>query len=480
MKSLLLFLLIVSTTLHSTAQTTAFNHGFQFSAGTQVGLLRGKSELKIGDKNFNVLLSPLNEYQFRLRYRFNDRLFTSLGYNVGFATGRYQYPMDEFTMGFMNFYHRADLSTGFSVLSTPKQAINILAGVGIEKYAEGSGYNQGSGENYWGYMNYYSSLVYHFNVQTGVAYVFKTKHQNELALSLIYHREFYPLVSGYWAYFEYNSSLTSQGIFNQYNSGLRLGLEYTFTRARKKEMYSKAMKDGVSKRAYNKQKRFENRFIDPKGLNIGGGIGATFLKNKVQDQDPYFSNTYAASFLPTVYLEKGWKNLIFIEASYQTIELGIKNQLSYNGVRGSSGFYGGNYQVFTFGANYKAQLPKNRLQLVNVHGGFGIGFYPRNYDKTGVYSNINDIIQKYDTVTQLSKTMVFAYLGLSKDFRLTKQLSVRAQYQLMLGLNPILQVESNYQLPYSTTMNTSRGVANGSGHQFHIGLTYKLPSFKKE
>ncbi len=480
MKSLYTFLLCISSTLKLTAQTDSYNHGFQFSAGTQVGLLRAKSELKIGDKNFNMLLSPLNEYQFRLRYRFNDRFYTSLGYNFGFTTGRYQYPMDQFNMGFMNIFHRADWSSGYSVYSTPKHTINILAGIGIEKYAEGDGYSQGSGENYWGYLNYFSSLEYHLNVQTGVAYVFKTKHQNELALSLVYHREFKPLVSGYWAYFENNSSLTSHGIFNQYNSGIRLGIEYTFTRARKKEIYAQKAKEGVSRKAYKKEKRLNNRYIDPKGQRIGGGIGATFLKNKIQSNDPYFSNAYATIFLPTVYFEKGIKHRVFVETSYQNIELGIETRMNYIGVQISSGSYSSSYQVLTLGANYKAQLSRNRLQLVDIHGGLGIGVYPGNYRDYGSSTNANNTVFMNDTITQLNKTMVFAYLGLSKDIRLSNNFSIRAQYNVLLGLNPILQRDTYYTIPADNVSGFVRGISNGSGHQFHVGLTYKIPARKKE
>ena len=472
--------LVAILPFYNLCQENNFNRGGQFSLGTEIGLVSSKSTLQSG--NVQLITSPLlaQTFNIRYRYRFTDKLYSSLGGGLGYINFKFKYPTYDFSNNFSSLYYQLDIHSAYSILTRTRSSLNLKLGTGVSKYDETVGSYSIERENDKSYLTYFNSTSPHFFFQLGTEYVLKTKKMNEWAFSLSYRYEFQSNRTGSWSYYSIANGSGSIGRFNQSNSGFRFGIDYTFTRVRKKETYAKAAENGQSKKAYKKEKRLKNRYINPKGQRISLYTGFGLMETTIKTNNPYYRNGFEPSFVPEISYELGIRSNFFFETSLNYNEMQRKIIFSNNGQKAYQSIGGFSLFMLTTGVNYKVQLPKTRLQIVNLHTGIGIGFRTSNQFPNEFEQEYNTQIVNQTFIHSVSgKVIPVLYLGLSKDIRLKEHWSLNLQYKKQFGLNTIVQTDIYYQLPNSSETMYAKGILNGTGHLFRLGLTYHLPQKDK-
>lgn len=480
MKNKIAPILFLFFSLYSFGQTSSFNRGGQFSLGTEIGLVSSKASVLSGNDQLKTIPIHAQTFNLHYKYRFNDKCYSSIGGGLGYINFKYKFPTYEFSNSISGFYYQLDINTAYSILSRPKSHLNAKMGVGFSQYDATFGEVKWIGQSDVGYLNYKNDSVPNFFFQLGAEYSVKTKKQNEWGFFLSYRYEINSNRTGSWYYSSLSNPISSSGNFKQSNSGLRFGVEYTFTRARKKESIAKAIESGQSKKQFKKEKRFNNRYIHPKRKSISIYTGLGLMQTSIKTSNPYYKNAFAASFIPEISYEHGIQSNFFFETSLNYNDMERKTVFRNEGVKVSGSYGGFRLAMLSAGINYKVQLPKSRLQIVNIHAGIGVGIRTSNQFQSNYINSFNTDYVNQTMVSNVSgKVIPVLYLGLSKDIRLNEHWSLNLQYKKQFGLNTIVQTDIYYQLPNSSETMYAKGILNGTGHLFRLGLTYHLPQKDK-
>lgn len=228
------------------------------------------------------------------------------------------------------------------------------------------------------------------------------------------------------------------------------------------------------------EEKFNKRYIHPKRKSISIYSGLGLMQTSIKTSNPYYKNAFDASFIPEISFEQGIKSNFYFETSLNFNEMQRKTVFINNDQKASSSIGGFSILMLSTGVNYKVQLPKSHLQLFNLHAGIGLGARTSNQFPKVFEKQFNTQIVNQTFIHSVSgKVIPVLYLGLSKDIRLNEHWSLNLQYKKQFGLNTIVQTDIYYQLPNSSETMYAKGILNGTGHLFRLGLTYHLPQKDK-
>jgi len=422
------------------------------------------------------------------RLNFNQKGYTELGAGFGFQTERSQIPVsgfDQFGNGVEStdrfVFSRWDFTTAYQVFAINQNTFHVLGGAGLHFFAPvGSGLSYQSEDEYFNIQYHVKPQATPF-VNLGTSYQFETKRQDLLGLKLYYNYGWKSFFDGSYT-FESNDAFSSGRIVSQLK-GVHLGLEYTFTRDKKRSQINMLQTtSNLDRKSARKKHKFEKRAIDPKHRMIALGLGIGVTVNKFTPSNDPFYNPNFGGFLAKISYEQGWQNNLFFEADYHGFHLyeaaGIQSSqgdISFNSAWGSAIAFG---HFISGGAHYKVQRKKTNFQWFNVHAGLGLGvqFYPKGDfgGGTGGSSVDNQELYSYTSTTEVTgNLMPIFYTGISKDIRITQMLSFSLAYRYQFGMNTVLQTD------YLVAINGAAatrvvGEIDGTAALFTFGLKYRL------
>jgi hypothetical protein len=190
--------------------------------------------------------------------------------------------------------------------------------------------------------------------------------------------------------------------------------------------------------------KIEKRYIHPKSkyLAFSAGWGFTSILTK----DPNDFLTEGLQFrhntrLPNIMYEHGIKHNIFAETGYSRTRQGV----FFSSVAGSaySGLYFAN--DIHLGVGYRLIAKNNNLNFINFHSGIFLGF--ANIKESSLQStfgrNETDPItnEQYSvsaTITNFNSVAIGPYVGISKEFRMSKEVRFFAKYIQRFGVSSIM------------------------------------------
>lgn len=191
------------------------------------------------------------------------------------------------------------------------------------------------------------------------------------------------------------------------------------------------------------------------GPMLSISVGPSFQIVQTQINQESIQTTYNQSFM-----------------AYGSIEQPLKNGFNAEAGFGYQEFK--NFDAFqsNFGLSYHFTNKKNGYKYINLHTGIAANL--TNIQK-GVYSSVfynfdSTNITKW-TDQGLRKNNILLYFGLSKDFRITKDIAIFASYRFYKGFSPLY----GYKVLVTGSDNQSgQFTVNGSSHSILLGLKYNV------
>ncbi len=423
--------------------------------------------------NYNRLLT--NDLSLTLGWGFGFQAFTfKLAEKSGFY-GTVNFPYWQNAV--YNIYHKLFLKGIYNLQVNKDNRLRFSLGGGILQFLpSGSGICSSNAEEITEYDLHitYPNQTTPFAV-IGLDYIFPLKNKNELSVGLQYNHSFTKTYEGKYQLYDN----TSNG--ELFSSGTTVGLNvsYIFTGNLTQQKIKARNKNLSDEKAARKEVRKEQRYLDPKAtfVNIYGGIGSGITK--VNDPGAYLMNSGVPDLFAGIEYEHGINNNFFISGGYHFLQhyhsVGL---ISLGMSSGSSAFYAHN---FTIGGGFRIITPEN-FKLLNVYGGFAAGFIssPIGSGSSGGIS-VSQMggcsecfIQVSSTGETISKLILGAYLGASKDFRLTDFFYLSINYRYLHGFNPVFESDIVYESSYFDGTKTATAKIDGTAHMFSLGIKLRF------
>jgi len=446
----------------------------------QIESLKGfdKPENSIGldhslNVNYNRLLT--NDLSFSIGWGFG---FQAYSFKLGEKTGFYGTENSPYWQNAVyNIYHKLFLRGMYNLQVNKDHRLRFSLGGGILQFLpSGSGICSSNAEEIIEYDLHitYPNQTTPFAV-IGLDYILPLKNKNELSVGLQYNHSFKKIYEGKYQLYDN----TSNGELFSSGSTVGLNVSYIFT-GNLTQQKIKARNEQISdEKAARKEVRKEQRYLDPKAtfVNIYGGIGGGITK--VNDPGAYLMNSGVPDLFAGIEYEHGIKNNFFISGGYHFLQhyhsVGL---ISLGMSSGSSAFYAHNY---TFGGGYRIITPEN-FKLLNVYGGFAAGFISSpigSGSSGGISVSQMDgcsecFIQVSSIGETISKLILGAYLGASKDFRLTDFFYLSLNYRYLHGFNPVFESDIVYESSYFDGTKTATAKIDGTAHMFSLGIKLRF------
>jgi len=259
-------------------------------------------------------------------------------------------------------------------------------------------------------------------------------------------------------------------------------------------LFPLAAQEQNEKSTTKKEQRIEKRYLHPKSkfVSFSGGFG--FSSSYTKDPNNFLEsglgmrNNY---YFPNLSYEHGIGRQLFLETAYEFGKISLSMGRTYAEQKSWSEttrfLNSHNLHNLQLGAGYR-MIGKNNFHFVNFHGGLFFGI--SNRDKTDLAfllsgtANIQvteeDPFLQYQIVRSVQSYSRFAFgphLGVSKEFRLSKDIRLFVKYTQRFGLNSIFRgtysFSDNLNLPDDATFKVT-----GGGGFLSFGL--KILLFKKK
>jgi hypothetical protein len=424
--------------------------------------------------------------RFAYRYRFNEKVFVETAFNWGTQREKPSYPAEYqytlpvsyyFSDGFFFNFARFDLLGSYQFAKFNKSSINVLGGIGTNRFAHGvSGITGGLDSNYLRIeYNLKDKFIGMLNI--GLEYSFRNKRLDELSIRLMYNHGFSSFYNGIYIYG--NNGNLSNSSFSSMLRGLNFGINYTFTRyAKRDQMNAYISENNWNKKQAKRQVKYDQRKIDPKSqfVFLGCGLGMNRVDFKPSN-DPLSPLRYG-SFMYRAGYERGWKNNFFFESDYFSFTFTEGARIRYNNAGVAWGGNIFNAHFVNVGLLYRIQNKRTNFQFINVHSGLGLGFhFAPNGAKigNGLSGGLNGLMYNYTSEGEIkSNLMPVLYAGLSKDIRITERLLFNINYRHQFGLNTA--VESTYVV-FTSEMTEPKEVKSkitGTAFFVQFGFKYRI------
>lgn len=453
--------------------------------GLNHGFTRGVAEVESG------LLSPDPRtgyvYEGILSYTVN--LDESFGWLFGTGMGLYPfiYHLHTLDAGRMPYLDDVELIPYFLVTTavqyrrnlSPDFLLRANAGISLTTFFDYS-ISTSYGEEFKG-------ILANVDIQTkrgwkpaarasiGVARILKT--QDLLSLDLGYRYGFQDIFTGNYTMMPGTEEHSSGRYLNR-GRYPEISLNYTFT-GRQKESRILEMAAGTQGNARKDLKRKYRREERRKNLEhtsmLYAGIGSAFPVNRAVDpqqvlQDASMGNlilslAYAQKLNEHYYLEAGFAWQEYFDA------LKVRDMPFYSGSNAFNAF-----QLSLGGG--KSLIGKNLYNYLNIAAGLSLSWQDRpvgldgwgESSKGGMAGDTLFSSSQEDWI--LKKFFPMGYIGVSKDFRIYKQLHFRMMYRYYQGLTDVYEQRVTYQSKWTSGPTNARIVINGSYHTVQFGFRY--------
>lgn len=196
-----------------------------------------------------------------------------------------------------------------------------------------------------------------------------------------------------------------------------------------------------------RQTKAQKRFIHPKSKYFVASFGWAFTGNRINDPTGYSRNGMHfanSSFIPETRYEHGLVKNFFLEAGFANYARPFIQEWSLNEL-GSSTRKGANFfNEINIGVGYRI-VGVNNFNFVNIHGGFFTAWSGKqSFEEGDEFGNqvspwlVNgDAVVYQYTITETNNNHFGAYLGVSKDLRLSQSVLLFGKYTYRYGFSDV-------------------------------------------
>lgn len=243
-----------------------------------------------------------------------------------------------------------------------------------------------------------------------------------------------------------------------------------------------------------KKQRIEKRYIHPQSKYISVSAGWAFSSTHTKDPNNFLQQGLVMgnnNYFPNIMYEHGIKNNFFGEIGYDYTRQGIRmtRNMGDNLSWSSYGRFDPKHSSHNviLGAGYRV-VGKNNYHFLNLHGGMFFSFSNRSkqtmnpllggyatYDISEPNNELN--YQIYSKLNSYSSFTFGPYIGISKEFRIAKDVRLFVKYIHRFGLI------SNFSGTYSFSDNLNfdkEATYNVRGGGGFISGGLKVLLFKKK
>ena len=465
------YLIIISIAI---SQLLSAQNGNTFTAGISSGFGMSKNTT-LGE---NKQLDNLSNIHTALNFTYGIKLPKNLVCDLNFSLDNisyFPYPIDigRWTTG---QYLSSNLGAGLRYKIPIRNNIFSLGLNGGFKLMRNS---QSSYQAYTG--SYLSKTNYQFEgaanpfIKLQFGYEFPLKNKNLIGIDLSFNGAFRPIYSMEFNYTD--SGPSSYGTYTYSGNSIHLGVHYTWTKNKKNADIETFLKDSVNRKEAKKIVTINNRFQSSKAVLIQLHQGGFMNQSKIRNiSDNVFKNASAPSSSTRLNATIGWKNNWSFQPGVSIDSYFLWLRKNFSGLSGSSLF-----NLFTVDLGMQRRMlsfPKTNRYLCNVNGGISFSYLSGSGGGGGSVTsfdyNTNQVILSYNYSYQYNnKIFPLAYIGVSKDLRLSNHILFTIAYRHQFGLSKGMLIPFNYTAENQATVFTQIRV-NGNADCLSFGLTYRF------
>jgi hypothetical protein len=329
----------------------------------------------------------------------------------------------------------------------------------------------------------FSKATYQFDQKVNpfmklqLSYELPLKNKDLLGIDLSYKQSFQPIYSMEYQYGDFQSFST--GTYKYSGNSVHLGLHYTWTKNKKNAEIASFMIDNVDRKTAKKIIARNNRFQSSKAVLIQLHQGGFMNQSKIMNNtDKVFKNASAPSSSIRLNATIGWKNNWSFQPgiSLDSYWLYIRDQKYGTGLSGTNLF-----NLFTVDLGMKRRMlsfPNSNRYLCNLNGGISFSYLNGSGGGSGSSTsfdpNTGQVVLTYNYSYQYNnKIFPLAYVGVSKDLRLSKHFLFTIAYRHQFGLSKGMLIPFNYTVANQSPVFTQIRV-NGNADCLSVGLTYRF------
>ena len=465
------YLIIISIAI---SQLLTAQSGNTFTVGMSSGLGMSKNTT-LGE---NKQLDNLSNIHTALNFSYGIKLPKNLSCDLNFSLDNisyFPYPIDigRWTTG---QYLSSNLGAGLRYKIPIRNNIFSLGLNGGFKLMRNS---QSSYQAYTG--SYLSKTNYQFEgaanpfIKLRFGYEFPLKNKNLIGIDLSFNGSFRPIYSMEFNYTD--SGPSSHGTYTYSGNSIHLGVHYTWTKNKKNADIETFLKDSVNRKEAKKIVTINNRFQSSKAVLIQLHQGGFMNQSKIRNiSDNVFKNASAPSSSTRLNATIGWKNNWSFQPGVSIDSYFLWLRKNFSGLSGSSLF-----NLFTVDLGMQRRMlsfPKTNRYLCNVNGGISFSYLSGSGGGGGSVTsfdyNTNQVILSYNYSYQYNnKIFPLAYIGVSKDLRLSNHILFTIAYRHQIGLSRGMLIPFSYTVTNQATVFTQIRV-NGNADCLSFGLTYRF------
>ncbi|MCF8330732.1 MAG: hypothetical protein K9I37_10375 [Crocinitomicaceae bacterium] len=329
----------------------------------------------------------------------------------------------------------------------------------------------------------YSNTYYLFKkvnpfMKLQLSYEFPLKNKDLLGIDLSYRQSFHPIYSMGHQY-SGDFPFFFVGTYTYSGNSMHIGLHYTWTKNKKNAEIASFMLDSVDRKAAKKIMATKNRFQSSKAILIQLHQGGFMNQSKIMNNpDKVFKNFSGPSSSIRLNATVGWKNNWSFQPgiSLDSYWLWLHDQKYGTGYSGTNLF-----NLFTVDLGMKRRMlsfPKSNRYLCNLNGGISFSYLNGSGGGSGSSTsfdpNTGQVILSYNYSYQYNnKIFPLAYVGVSKDLRLSKHFLFTIAYRHQFGLSRGMVIPFDYTAANQSPVYTKIRV-NGNANCLSVGLTYRF------
>jgi hypothetical protein len=471
------YLIIISIAI---SQLLSAQNGNTFTVGMSSGIGKTKNTSFSGDKP----LDNLSNIHTALNFSYGIKIQKNLSCDLNFGIENMSYFPYPNYIGRWNTGSNLSSELGAGLRYKIPIKNNALS-IGLYGGARLTGLSNSSYQTSMEFS--YSKTTYNFDqkvnpfVKLQLSYEFPLKNKDLLGIDLSYKGSFYPIYYMEQTGYDFNS--TSNGTYKYSGNSVHLGIHYTWTKNKKNAEIASFMMDSIDRKAAKKIMSTINRFQSSKAVLIQLHQGGFMNQSKIMNNpDKVFKNATAPSSSIRLNASIGWKN----NWSFQPGISLDSYWLWFHDQKYGGGFSGSNlFNLFTVDLGMKRRMlsfPKSNRYLCNVNGGLSFSYLNGSGGGSGSSStydpNTNQVILSYNYSYQYNnKLFPLAYVGVSKDLRLSNHFLFTIAYRHQFGLSKGMIIPFNYTTANQATVSSQIRV-NGNADCLSFGFTYRFNNKK--
>jgi hypothetical protein len=280
------------------------------------------------------------------------------------------------------------------------------------------------------------------------------------------------------------STFPNSGLLNSNASSLGINIAYVFTGNQQHQNYLNRTEAGEDPKIVKKEQRRDRRYLSPESTFVNIQFGGLITVNKVNDPGEYYRKAGSGGYNFGIEYEHGIKNNFVVTGAYYLSEYWDARRVTATPfTSGSNAFVA---HDFSIGGAYRV-ITKSNFKLANLHAGLMSGYCSQPKGISSRYSGTSTIryideegiirILEIDIDGEseiVSRFLMGAYLGISKDFRITDFVWLSLNYRYQLGFNNIEVSNFEYSTNEFEGINSAQSRIDGTAHRIGVGLKLRF------